>query len=103
MYDTAQVDDNKNNNWKSADGRVCSLNNMEEQHLLNTLMYMSKRLEDFNKIRKLAKKKGLEIPQLRVSGKMATEWIELFFEELNKRQCTKLASITKYLKEEYGP
>lgn len=72
--------------WRSRDGRETSLRDMDTDHLLNLVMYLNKRQEEFNHLVDLAQEKDLELPPLMFRDVPYSIWVAIGVKELNRRR-----------------
>lgn len=76
---------NKDYIWQSADGRAYALHEMEESHLMNTVAFLDRKINEFNNIATDAADKGLLFPKYKVNGELGTVWKDRMLKELNRR------------------
>lgn len=72
--------------WSTGSGESIKLDEMEEQHLRNTLSYIHRRMEQWNEARTLSKARGQDIGKYFVNGRTGMEWFDLMSAELRRRQ-----------------
>lgn len=63
--------------WTTASGDEIAVQDMEVQHLQNTIVYLSKKQEDYAKYK---------VGDLKINNLSAPEWIEIFRKELKSRE-----------------
>ena len=87
----------KNKMWKCQDGRNLPLRDMEEQHLLNTILMLKRKQDMYDQAIGPAIDRGMSIPPLEVSGYSLDKWAMWMLQELDRRAKRKIEKAVKLL------
>jgi hypothetical protein len=88
---------NKNHTWKTRTGLEHTLGEMETSHLLNTVMFLTKRQKEYDTTFEAAVASGLVIPELEINGELCSTWIERMSQELDRRRRKEVAKAKKIM------
>lgn len=81
---------NRDIRWTTGQGEGIRLEDMEDSHLLNTVAYINRRVEEYNKMVELASRRGYAVPAFTINKQTADYWTNAMLKELNRRQGKKL-------------
>jgi len=87
----------KNKIWQCQDGRNLPLRDMEEQHLLNTVLMLKRKQDMYDRTIGPAIDHGMSIPPLEVHGHSLAKWAMWMLEELDRRANKKIEKAAKTL------
>jgi len=87
----------KNKIWQCADGRNLPLKDMEEQHLLNTVLILKRKQDIYDRTIGPAIDRGMSIPPLEVHGHPIAKWAMWMLQELDRRNKKALKKAQKLL------
>lgn len=77
---------NKDIEWVTGQGEVLKLKEMEDSHLLNTIAYVTRKIDSHGITTMLAAERGFTLPALVVNRQPAQFWIDAMLKELNRRE-----------------
>jgi len=85
--------------WISGSGNI-AITSMTDEHLMNTVALIVKRLREYEEIRDISNDYGYLIPSYRVQGKPAMYWIKAMIKELSVRNKRKIKEAKEFLNQE---
>lgn len=88
---------NKEIIWSMRDGIPIMLGEMEDSHLLNTIMYLTRRQREYDDTFRAVVKSGTIIPELVINGETVKIWLERFQKELMRRSKKEAERVQKYI------
>lgn len=88
---------NKDIIWTGRDRITTTLGDMEDSHLLNTIMYLTRRQKEYDETFKVIVSAGAIIPELEINGATVPVWIERLQKELMRRSRKEAERIQKYV------
>lgn len=88
---------NRDIEWTTGQGEVLRLEQMEDSHLLNTVAYINRKLDEYNKVAAMAHARNQTVPQYMINKASGTFWIDAMLKELNRREQKKIADAKKVL------
>lgn len=92
---------NRNHVWKGrsimGQQTETALGDMETSHLLNTVMFLTKRQKEYDETFAAAKESGLVIDELVINGATCKEWVDRMVKELDRRRRKELEKAKKVL------
>lgn len=73
--------------WTTGDGESMLVHDMEDSHVQNTLNYITRRSQQWELTRDLAKERsGVDVGEYIINGKPGREWFDIFVAEIKRRQ-----------------
>lgn len=81
--------------WRSADGRVSPIRDLETEHLQNLAAYLQRRATEHDRISELATANGLAIGPLVILDEPVSAWLLCIINELSRRRAKELAKSLK--------
>jgi hypothetical protein len=73
--------------WTTGDGESLNVEDMEDSHVQNTLNYITRRSQQWELTRELAKERnGVDVGQYIINDKLGSEWFDIFVAEIKRRQ-----------------
>lgn len=63
--------------WRSGDGVTSLISEMEDSHVINVTLYLSKKVKEL---------KEFKLPMPEINGKCITVWVEIFKAEIKFRK-----------------
>lgn len=80
----------KQHYWTTGDGESLPVSDMEDSHIQNTLNYITRRSQQWEVTRELARERnGVDVGEYIINGKAGREWFDIFVAEIKKRQETR--------------
>lgn len=77
----------KSHYWVTGDGTSIEVSQMEDSHVQNTLNYITRRSQQWEVTRQLAKERnGVDVGEYIINGKPGSEWFDIFVAEIKSRQ-----------------
>ena len=92
-----QSNKNRNIEWTTGQGEILRLADMEDSHLLNTIVYIRRRAAEFAEVEQIAHSRNLAVPQPLINKRPFDYWIDAMLKELNRREQKKIADAKKLL------
>lgn len=83
--------------WTTGKGEIMRIADMEESHLLNTVAYINRRVEEYKKVKQMAITVGLMIPEQIINKKPCSFWVTAMLWELHRRETKKIRKAQKIL------
>lgn len=80
----------KQHMWLTGEGESINIEDMEDSHVQNTLNYITRRSQQWEVTRELARERnGVDVGEYIINGKAGREWFDIFVTEIKKRQETR--------------
>lgn len=86
--------------WHTYNKGAINVTSMEDSHLLNTIAYINRRVDEYNRVKEQATIAGKRIPAFLISGELASYWIDVFLTELDIRSQKRIADAKRVLEQE---
>lgn len=77
---------NKDHVWRQRTGETLALKDMETTHLINTVIFLTKRQAEYDGAFAKAVETGVLIPVLEINGETTEVWIARMTKELARRR-----------------
>lgn len=76
--------------WTTGEGESLPVSDMEDSHIQNTLNYITRRSQQWEVTRELARERnGVDVGEYIINDKPGHEWFDIFVAEIKKRQETR--------------
>ncbi len=73
--------------WMTGDGTTLLVTYMEDSHVQNTLNYITRRSQQWETTRELARERnGVDVGNYIINGRPGSEWFDIFVAEIKRRQ-----------------
>lgn len=77
--------------WRSADGRVEPIRDLETSHLQNLAAYLQRRAAEHDRLMALAEQQGYKIGPMCIQDEPVADWIFCIINELSRRRTKEVA------------
>lgn len=71
--------------WRCGDGTKVHVRNMEDNHLQNTILYITRKMEDWKLVEMRGRQNGQKVPPYFINNRPGEVWLEVMMKEQDRR------------------